>query len=701
MKKTTRLKKPQIPELDHLYDFDDLGGRPKYGGVEMTSETNIPSFDEIRDETHSMVVAEATARDDADEELQAQITAQGGDIAAETSARQAADTALQTALEAETTARTTADTNLAQSVSDEATARAAADAAEVTARNNAIATETTARQTADTGLQTQIDAIVASSDVKDIVGTYADLQAYDTSTLGDRDIIKVLQDETHQDETTYYRWGATAQTFTLIGEEGPYYTKAATDTLLNDKADKATTYTKTETDTLLGAKADQVTTYTKTETDTLLGGKQNTLTAGANITIANDVISAQAGVKEILTTDSDFNSNLRVFMSTHDAGVYKITNPTNSNVEIYSERESADEYQWTFYIRGNSSVIYIYGKATQGMSRCAVFGAYSSSGAMQDFIACPGAQYEMTLLDKRNINSLDGGSSRGDTVLDARQGKVLKDLIDSLAISGAGAPTTSTVGTVGKIYEDTTNGKLYICTAVDDTTDPQNPSYTWEEVGSSINVVQTVGASTTDVMSQDATTEMVYRSRDIGGGRTSRCKVQITNLDNDASYNTVAIGYNANCNNDGSSISIGRNAMSNQGSISIGDSAKSWGLQGSIAIGVDAGSNWILNNQCGQGAVLLGSYSKLGMDNATGKGQYAVGIGSFSYPRVKGQVDISTTATTNTYGYNDSQYRLLSGLYDPQTDHDAATKGYVDSNLPSAYTTNEWNALWAQRGNKR
>lgn len=97
--------------------------------------------------------------------------------------------------------------------------------------SSAIAIETADRESADNGLQSQIDAITASSDVTDIVGTYADLQDYDTSTLGDNDIIKVLQDEMHQDETTYYRWNKTAGTFSLIGEEGPYYTKSQTDIL--------------------------------------------------------------------------------------------------------------------------------------------------------------------------------------------------------------------------------------------------------------------------------------------------------------------------------------------------------------------------------------------------------------------------------------------------------------------------------------
>ena len=97
--------------------------------------------------------------------------------------------------------------------------------------NSAVAVEKGDRESADSGLQSQIDAITASSDVTDIVGTYAALEAYDTSKLGDNDIIKVLQDETHSDETTYYRWDKNAGTFSLIGEEGPYYTKSQADTL--------------------------------------------------------------------------------------------------------------------------------------------------------------------------------------------------------------------------------------------------------------------------------------------------------------------------------------------------------------------------------------------------------------------------------------------------------------------------------------
>lgn len=101
------------------------------------------------------------------------------------------------------------------------------------ATTTALGEETTARENADTNLQRQIDSIVASSDVVDIVGTYQDLLNYDTSKLGDNDIIKVLDDSTHSNATSYFRWHNS--TWNYIGSEGPYYTKSETDTLLNGK----------------------------------------------------------------------------------------------------------------------------------------------------------------------------------------------------------------------------------------------------------------------------------------------------------------------------------------------------------------------------------------------------------------------------------------------------------------------------------
>lgn len=103
--------------------------------------------------------------------------------------------------------------------------------AQIASNTQAISTETLNRQNADNGLQSQIDAIVASSDVFDIVGTYAELQAYDISTVPPNDIIKVLVDSTHNNAATYYRCVETGgvKSWSYIGSEGAYYTKSEAD----------------------------------------------------------------------------------------------------------------------------------------------------------------------------------------------------------------------------------------------------------------------------------------------------------------------------------------------------------------------------------------------------------------------------------------------------------------------------------------
>lgn len=78
-------------------------------------------------------------------------------------------------------------------------------------------------------VEQEIEELKNSPDVVDIVSTYADLQSYDTSSLGDKDVIRVLADETHDNESSYYRWSTATQTWTFIGATGPYYTKSEID----------------------------------------------------------------------------------------------------------------------------------------------------------------------------------------------------------------------------------------------------------------------------------------------------------------------------------------------------------------------------------------------------------------------------------------------------------------------------------------
>lgn len=66
-------------------------------------------------------------------------------------------------------------------------------------------------------VEQEIEDLKNSPDVVDIVDTYADLQAYDTSHLGDKDIIRVLTDETHDGASSYYRWDKQTEIWTYIG----------------------------------------------------------------------------------------------------------------------------------------------------------------------------------------------------------------------------------------------------------------------------------------------------------------------------------------------------------------------------------------------------------------------------------------------------------------------------------------------------
>lgn len=127
------------------------------------------------------------------------------------------------------------------------------DLGELARLEKMIKEEIVERKGADALIWEKIHNIELSSDVVDIVGTYAQLQQYDTSKLTDRDIIKVLSDETHGNAIGYYRWNEELGQFQFLGKEGPY--------------------------------------YTTTETDALLAGKQDLLTAGYGIDITADVIS--------------------------------------------------------------------------------------------------------------------------------------------------------------------------------------------------------------------------------------------------------------------------------------------------------------------------------------------------------------------------------------------------------------------------
>lgn len=394
-------------------------------------------------------------------------------------------------------------------------------------------------------------------------------------------------------------------------------------------------------------------------------GAQAALTAGSNVTIEDGVISAvdttysaftgatastagvaglvpapaagdeskvlkgdgtwavpEGGIKTLTTADYDYpdsGTKTSVALWRLPRGIYEIPAGVAARTST-SESVASDRI---------GSIIAVINRANQ--TNITLFGSSYYGMWSQIYVTNPSTGIK-TLFDNSHISSnailtteqvIDNVASTGTKIpLSANQGKALKDLIDSLVIKNAGAPTTSTVGTVGMLYEDTTNAKLYQLTAID-TTDPQNPSYTWSEVGgSSVNVVQTTGTSTTDVMSQNAVTGMVFADG------SARQKVQIGS-------NASAVGFS---------------------STALGDHSK-------------ASQNY---------SAALGYY-------ADAEEVASIAIGPYSRTNYRGEVNIGSTQTF--YGYSNSNYRLLTGVYDGQSDHDAATVGQLKMGVLSTTPT--------------
>lgn len=368
----------------------------------------------------------------------------------------------------------------------------------------------------------------------------------------------------------------------------------------------------------------------------------NNLTAGSGIDITSGVISAtNTGLAKVLTS-ADYNYDSDNDGVNDYVGLWRLE-PGIYDLSGLSASEWRADLRNQFSLKGypySTAIITRQGtQSTNAVEIYLLFQKYSTMVALGHAGVIVHNEYRGTSYNYTLFNPIpeDNLTSTSTTrPLSANQGKVLKELVDSLAIRGAGAPDTTTVGQVGTLYEDTTNGDLYICT------DATNP-YVWEAVGGGgITPVQTTGTSTTDVMSQNATTSMIYASP--------------------ADKKHIQIGENAKAQGSDDSISIG------VGSTTIADY--------SMALGRGAGVA-----STGRCAVAIGQ-------TASASGPYSVALGAEARAgNVRGVVAIGVL-TAN--GYNSSNYRLLTGLYDGQSAHDAATVGQItpttDSSVPTSST---------------
>lgn len=314
----------------------------------------------------------------------------------------------------------------------------------------------------------------------------------------------------------------------------------------------------------------------------------------------------------------------------------------------------AQHYRWDFIGLSTDQ------KPTPATSEKVVDGStFYCSDNSKLYVFCKDTWYEKTATGGggTTYTAGDGIAIADDTIsVDPTYVATMAEL-DARINKGAGAPTTATEGVVGGLYEDTTNGKLYICTTVTAGTDPDPDTYTWEEVGAGgggVTVVQTTGTSTTDVMSQNAVTGMVFA--DAG----TNTKVRI-GTNQDVGQNGVLIGVGAYGNNSGSNeVVIGHSAhsVSDYDGIAIGNLA-SITPHSAIALGRSA----TVNANC-QGGIALGAYSR-----ATRAGELNIGT------------------SWNATGFNNTAYRVIGGVHDGQTAHDAATVAQGNTLSTSAPTT--------------
>lgn len=406
-------------------------------------------------------------------------------------------------------------------------------------------------------VEDEVEELKNNPDVVDIVATYADLQAYDTQHLTDKDIIRVLQDETHDGESTYYRYNKQPDTWTYVGTVGDYYTKTAADAKFQDKLTAGSNITISDQNVISATD----TTYSNfTGTDGTAAGTAGLVPAPAT-TDAGKFLKAD-GTWETVSAGSSYTAGDGIDISAQD--VISATNTGKAKVLTTAD------YNWP----------------TTG-----------TKTAVALWLLPAGSYYAAPTVSVAAAAGLSAAIFNGSP-----------DII----VMGNDEYGTKPIA----IYIGSGKWKIFRVNNSGGAQDLGNTTLAQADIS------QSTGTSQTLVMSQNAVTSMVYADP------STRRQIRLGSNATSSGEDSIALG--------GSTTAQYAAQATAQSSIAIGNSAV-----------------------------------------ASEKG--AIALGDHSSATIQGQVSINTSYTG--HGYNSSNYRLLTGLYDGQSAHDAATYGQLNTRL--------------------
>lgn len=372
---------------------------------------------------------------------------------------------------------------------------------------------------------------------------------------------------------------------------------------------------------------------------TAVAGKQDTLTAGDNITIDGDTISATdttytAGANVsisdqnvISATDTTYSAGANVSIS--DQNVISATDTTytaGNNVSISDQ--NVISATGTTYTAGNN--VTISDQNVISATDTTYTAGNNVSISDQNVISATDTTYS-------NFTGTDGtaagtaGLVPAPAITDA--GKFLKaDGTWDVAGGGGGGDTVYSTKTTSN---DTDGGAVYIGPLnanqqelADPTITDYHYRYFWA-LPFDTSGLQNFGVPQSE-------------SINIGGKSTGQ--------------HSVSLGY--------------RSVASDSNSVVVGFQSKSSGFGNNVVLGQSV-------NAQGSNEVLLGHGAEASVNGS-------VGLGAYSKPTRVGEVHIGSTSSP--YGFNSTNYRVLGGVYDGQDAHDAATVGQINATIDAINT---------------